>query len=107
MEEGWNPSLYKLEVTTDFRNLTQRDYAEAWAWVHFLMHTKPQAREVLLTYISSLAKTSTPKRLQPDLEKVMPEYFPTARAHMEKLQGSPSTVQLNSPPPATNPFLFP
>lgn len=94
LDEGWNPSLYKLEVTTDFRNLTQRDYAEAWAWVHFMLHTRPEAKQALLDYIASLSKTSTPTRIQPSLEKALPEYFPVARAHMEKLQATPSTVQL-------------
>ena len=30
--ENWSPNLYRLEMISDFRDLTARDYAECWAW---------------------------------------------------------------------------
>ena len=34
--------------------MTQDDYAEAWAWVHFLSETGPEHRGVLCEYLSDL-----------------------------------------------------
>ena len=34
LQENWSPNLFRLEMLTDFRDMTQRDYAESWGWVH-------------------------------------------------------------------------
>ena len=72
--EGWNPSLFRLEQITDFRALSQRDYAESWAWIHFLMHTTPANRQVLLDYLQTLAQTRTPGKLLNRLEAAVPSW---------------------------------
>ena len=37
--DGWRPNLERLEQLTDAAEMDQRDYAEAWAWVYFLLHS--------------------------------------------------------------------
>lgn len=72
--EGWNPGLYRLEQISDFRTLSQRDYAESWAWIHFLLHSTPESRQVLLDYLQTLASTRTPGKLLNRLEAAVPSW---------------------------------
>jgi len=50
---GWQPNLERLEAIDSFESLSQRDYAESWLWVYWLLHTRPERRELLRAYISS------------------------------------------------------
>ena len=36
--------------------MTEADYAESWAWVHFLLQTTPERRQFLQRYMQSLRK---------------------------------------------------
>jgi hypothetical protein len=52
--EGWRPNLARLEHLHDAAQLQQLDYAEAWAWVYFLLHSDPERRELLTGYLAEL-----------------------------------------------------
>ena len=84
-DEGWGPKLYQLEMINDFRNLTQRDYAESWAWVHFLLHQDAAGRQVLLNYVAELRAATIPGKLLPTLEKALPNYYPAMLSHVAQL----------------------
>lgn len=86
--EKWNPNLYRLEMLTDFRDLSSRDYAESWAWVHFMLNDSEQSAKVLLDYLTVLRSTKTPKRLMPSLEAAVPSYFNDMQLHVLKMQPS-------------------
>jgi hypothetical protein len=34
--------------------MTQRDYAESWAWVHWLLESQPARRKLLREYLANL-----------------------------------------------------
>ncbi len=87
-EEGWGPKLYQLEMINDFRNLTQRDYAESWAWVHFLLKQDPAGREALLSYVAELRTATIPRKLLPALEKALPNYYPAMLSHVAQLHAT-------------------
>ncbi|MFM8476415.1 MAG: DUF1570 domain-containing protein [Planctomycetaceae bacterium] len=84
--ENWSPGLFRLELISDFRDLSQRDYAECWAWVHFLLNSTPEARDVLLSYIQSLRSNKVPGRLLEPLEAAVPSYSGDLTAHIRQLQ---------------------
>ena len=50
----WKPELTRLEALDSAAAMTQQDYAESWAWVHFLLETDERA-EVLTSYLHDLA----------------------------------------------------
>jgi Protein of unknown function (DUF1570) len=52
--DGWQPNLKELELLTDAGQMDQRHYAEAWAWVYFLLNSDSQSRELLISYIADL-----------------------------------------------------
>jgi hypothetical protein len=52
--DNWRPNLERLETLTDAAQMNQRDYAESWAWVYFMLHSPPDRREVLTSYLADL-----------------------------------------------------
>jgi hypothetical protein len=51
---GWQPDLERLERLSDITQMDQQSYAEAWAWVYFLLESEPQGRELLTRYLLDL-----------------------------------------------------
>lgn len=51
---GWQPDLARLEKLTDAGQMQQVHYAEAWAWVYFLLHSEPERHELLTGYLNEL-----------------------------------------------------
>lgn len=51
---SWRPDLARLERLHSITDMTQKDYAEAWLWVHFLLHTTRQRRVLLQHHLSLL-----------------------------------------------------
>jgi hypothetical protein len=57
MAQGnWQPDLQRLEQLGSSAEMTQLDYAEAWAWVHMLLETTPQRRDMLQQHLAGLRK---------------------------------------------------
>ena len=54
--EHWQPNLRRLEQFPATYNMTQDDYAEAWAWVHFLIESRPECLAALRSYFSDLRR---------------------------------------------------
>lgn len=90
--ENWSPNLFRLEMLSDFRDMTQRDYAEAWGWVHFMLQTSDETAEVLLQYLASLESAKTPQRLLTSLEAARPTYYNDLQAHVISMQNSHSVA---------------
>ncbi|MBL4885088.1 MAG: hypothetical protein JKY95_11210 [Planctomycetaceae bacterium] len=47
---GWKPNLRRLEQLDAVGEMQRLDYAESWAWVHWMLHNNPQTRKSLLDY---------------------------------------------------------
>lgn len=52
--DNWLPELTRLEALDSAADMTQQDYAESWAWVHYLLESDERA-EVLTSYLHDLA----------------------------------------------------
>jgi hypothetical protein len=52
----WVPNLRRLEALKSPSEMSQTEYAEAWAWVHFLLETEPRRRQLLQTYLADLRR---------------------------------------------------
>lgn len=90
--DGWTPSLYQLEQLSDFQKMTQRDYAEAWGWVHFMLHDNPAGKQTLLSYVDELETKSIAPALMPRLEKAAPSYYNGMTTHVAGMASGISTV---------------
>jgi hypothetical protein len=51
----WQPDLARLESLTSAADMTQQDYAESWAWVHYLIESSDGKSELLTSYLTDLA----------------------------------------------------
>lgn len=90
--EGWTPNLYRLELMSDFRDLSQRDYAESWLWVHYLLNGDPAVRRMFLDYLAELRTARVPQRLLTRVEELVPAWQRELRRHIDLLQSTQSPV---------------
>ena len=107
VEAGWTPELARLEAFSDVRQMTPRDYREAWAWVHYLLNGPPEGKAHLLAYLADL-------RERPDQAEALSTRLADASgpmlAHLSRLRERPiaqavdkgreTTVRLQDPEPA-------
>jgi hypothetical protein len=68
--EHWQPNLRRLEQFASTYNMTQDDYAEAWAWVHFLMESGPERLDMLRGYLTDLRRDGAAAPLSARLSTV-------------------------------------
>ena len=60
VERGtFQPNLERLEKLDPRRDMTQEEYAESWAWVHFLLEGRPEHRAVLCAYLDELRRSGS------------------------------------------------
>lgn len=83
---GWRPNLARLESLTSAGEMEQLDYAESWAWAHFLMRSTPSRKDALRFYVQDLRREgrAEPLSLQlRELERGAPE--PAMVDHLRRL----------------------
>lgn len=66
---GWRPDMGRLEDLEYVNQMQRMDYQESWAWVHFMLHSSPETRDVLLTYLKELQHTADPGLLNERLQR--------------------------------------
>lgn len=59
--------LARLEQLTEVQQMSHVEYREAWAWVHLMLRSTPQARQVLVGYLQELRANTRPGALRPRL----------------------------------------
>lgn len=69
----WRPDLRRLERLEKMTQLTQLDYAEAWAWVRFLLHGTPQQRQLLDDFLAALRNRKRPEPISEKLKALHPQ----------------------------------
>jgi len=67
---GWRPDVKRLGRLTSVPELTQLDYAESWAWVHYLLHHEPAGRKLLADHLQSLRTTRRARPLSARLREL-------------------------------------
>ncbi len=82
--DGWQPDLAALEQLSNAGEMEQRHYAEAWAWVYFMLYSNPERRETLLQYLAELRERGHVEPLsvrliaqQPNAEPMLAQYIRT------------------------------
>lgn len=56
LEGTWQPDLVSLERIDSVAGLTQDHYAEAWCWIHWLLHSGARHRELIQEYLADLRR---------------------------------------------------
>jgi hypothetical protein len=81
----WQPDLPRLEKLASNHTMKQEQYAEAWAWVHFLLETGPENLAVLREYVADLRRSGTSRPISERLCQLMGPPEPVLVAHLQGL----------------------
>jgi len=86
-----------LEMLDEVGKMNRAEYREAWAWVHYLLHSTPENKKVILSFIQLLRENPNPGSLREKLvENVqMPES--ELKAHILRMD-IPSTAKATTKP---------
>lgn len=96
LANGWHPDVTRLERIEEFSQMQRFDYQESWAWMHFLLHSSPDTREVLLGYLEELKTNPKPGPLSVRLRQEYPEYSPRFAAYIATLHTQRALVEAAS-----------
>lgn len=88
MDANWVPNLKRLEQLQNTSEMTQAEYAESWAWVHFLLETSPANQQLLRDYLQRLIKSTPHAPLSDELERSDPHYRQRLKEHLAILRQS-------------------
>lgn len=95
LANGWRPDMKRLERLDEFAQMQRIDYQEAWSWAHYMLHSTPEAKQALLSYLADLQTTAHPRPLSDRLEEVDPHVASRFLAYLTSL----NTAHLLSEPP--------
>ncbi|MSR60572.1 MAG: hypothetical protein EXS05_23510 [Planctomycetaceae bacterium] len=73
LQNGWRPNLDRLESLEKVEHMQRPDYRESWAWVHYMLHSSPDTRQVLLNYLQDLRTDARPGSLHARLQDATPD----------------------------------
>ncbi len=71
----------ELERKTDLAQMGRDEYRDAWAWVHFMLHGPPAARDELVRYMVDLRDGTPPEPLSDRLHRRIPNLELRLREH--------------------------
>jgi Protein of unknown function (DUF1570) len=74
ISQNWRPDLERLERLRTTSDMTQEEYAEAWAWVYFLLESSPARASILQAYLQTLKQSHTPELISEALKRTDPDY---------------------------------
>ncbi|MCE9545493.1 MAG: DUF1570 domain-containing protein [Planctomycetia bacterium] len=84
MRQGrWQPDVVRLARLDSLEQMNQTDYAEAWTWIHWLLHSTPENRGLLLGYLAALHDHRHPLPLE---SVVLERHHDANRELVEHLQ---------------------
>jgi hypothetical protein len=88
LANGWKPDIERLERLEEFSQMQRFDYQEAWAWVHFMLHSTPEAKEALVAYLRDLRTQTQPVPLSVRLQREVPEFQERLLSYVASLHSS-------------------
>jgi hypothetical protein len=71
---NWRPDLRRLEQLRSAGAMTQMDYAESWAWVHWLLETTPERQSFLRGYLNRMREVGEIEPLSIALRQMQLDY---------------------------------
>ena len=69
---GRVPKLHQLETLSDISQMQSQHYRDAWAWVHFMLHGPPEAKQTLMLYLHNIESHIPPGQLSELLQRRVP-----------------------------------
>ncbi len=82
---GWKPDLARLERINSASDMTQIDYAEAWAWTYWLMEGDHARRGIVQGYLDQLRKGEVVPPFSVLLRNWFPQPEPVLVAYLRSI----------------------
>ena len=79
-------NLERLEALRTLDDMQSAEYAEAWAWVHFMIHGPEPVRQVLRRTIADLSNGDIAPPLRPQLEAIVGDPEAALRQHIDAIR---------------------
>jgi hypothetical protein len=93
LEGTWRPDMERLESLSAAGEMSQDHYAEAWCWVHWLLHTTPDRRRLLQDYLADVRRDPETPPLSQRIRHQLTPSVDTAAAVKEHLASLADTSQ--------------
>jgi hypothetical protein len=78
----WKLDWNRLEKIPPDEEMSLDDYAEAWAWVHFMLEDRPEYREILCRYLADLRRDGKTEPLSARFAASVPNLESAMAAHL-------------------------
>ncbi|MCE9629834.1 MAG: DUF1570 domain-containing protein [Planctomycetia bacterium] len=94
LEGTWRPDMDRLDAVTSPGEMSQDHYAEAWCWVHWLLRSTPERRELLQNYLLDVRRDPDTPPLSARLRHELRPSIDAAaevKAHLSRLAAAAST----------------
>jgi hypothetical protein len=75
--------MEQLEQLERLEEMGPAQYRDAWAWVHFMLHGPPEAREELTGALQRIAALAPPGNLSERLRRRMPDVEQRFTSHFQ------------------------
>jgi hypothetical protein len=98
IQAGWIPNLRRLEELDPTVDMCLADYAESWAWVHFLLNTTPERQDLCRSYLAELRRDGTAEPLSQRLEQMRGTPVREMARHIQR-QPKTQAISQTAPPP--------
>jgi hypothetical protein len=82
---SWRPHLPRLETLAAAGDMTQLDYAESWAWAHWMLETTPERRALVRGYLAQLRTNAQAEPLSAALARAEPQADRALADHLFEL----------------------
>jgi hypothetical protein len=89
-QTGWQPDLRRLERLPPSSDMNQLQYAESWAWVHFLMESGPETSELLRGFLADLRRDGSAEPVSARLDRLLRQPDMVLLDHLRTLAGASS-----------------
>jgi hypothetical protein len=77
------PRLADLEAISDLTSMGRDEYRNSWAWVHFMLHGPPQARQELTAFLREVQGNEEAEPLSRRLARHLPNVDRRLRQHFQ------------------------
>jgi hypothetical protein len=84
---AWRPDLAGLASIREIDKMGQTEYAEAWAWMHWLFNSTPQNRELARQYFAALRERRGTEPLEVMIQRQNPDAAAELMKHLQSLGG--------------------
>jgi hypothetical protein len=83
----WQPDLPGLDRLDPAAEMGRDQYAEAWAWVHFLLHSRPEHGDLLRRYLAELRRDGSTEPLSARMGQIFDRPGDALAAHLRRQAG--------------------